>query len=146
VLRAQDRLEEAAAAYDRALVLKPGYDAAALERAALALEMRRPELSETWLVPLIERRPGWADAHALLGRSRLARGDAAGAEPPLRQAIAIHPGFAAAHADLGWVWLRLGRASEADAAFARALELDPLHALPREQLAWRELLTVTREG
>src|SRR5262249_29590064 len=112
VLRAQDRLEDAAAAYDRAVELQPGYDAAALERAALALEMRRPDVAETRLASLIERRPRWADTHALLGRARLARGDAAGAESSLRSALAIHPGFAAARADLGWALLRLGRAAE----------------------------------
>ena len=144
-LRAQDRLEAAAAAYDRALELKPTYDAAALERAALALEMAQPEVAEARLVPLLERRERWADAHALLGRARLMRGDAVGAEGPLRVAIALHDGFAAARADLGWALLRLGRASEADAEFARALELDPLHALPREQMAWRDMLTPGRD-
>jgi Flp pilus assembly protein TadD len=124
--------------------LKPDYDAATLERAALALEMGRPELAEARLAPLLVRRAHWADAHALLGRARLSRGDAAGAELALRAAIAIHPGFAAARADLGWALLRLGRALDADAEFALALELDPLHALPREQLAWRELLTTSR--
>jgi Flp pilus assembly protein TadD len=133
-------------AYDQALELQPGYDAAALEHAALALELARPEAAETRLVALLARRPRWADAHALLGRARLTRGDAAGAEPPLRAALAIHPGFAAARADLGWVLLRQGRAAEADAEFALALELDPLHALPRDQLAWRELLAGTREA
>ena len=96
-------------------------------------------------MPLLERRERWADAHALFGRARLMRGDAAGAEAPLRAAIALHDGFAAARADLGWALLRLGHASEADAEFARALELDPLHALPREQMAWRELLTPGRD-
>ena len=146
VLRDQARPEEASAAYDRALELKPGYDAAALERSALALEMHQPELAVARLAGLVERRPRWADAHALLGRSRLACGDAAGAERSLRQAIAIHPGFATAHADLGWALLRLGRAGEADQEFALALELDPLHALPREQLAWRELVAGATEG
>ena len=139
-LRQQSQLEGAIAAYDRALELKPDYDAAALERAALALEMERPELAESRLLRLIDRRPQWADAHALLGRARLSRGDAIAAEESLRAALALHPGFAAARADLGWVLLRLGRAAEADTEFALALELDPLHALPREQLGWRELL------
>ena len=115
-----------------------------LERAALALEMGRPEVAEARLVPLLVRRAHWADAHALLGRARLARTDAAGAETALRAALAIHPGFASARADLGWALLRLGRAVEADREFALALELDPLHALPREQMAWREWLTTSR--
>src|ERR1043166_3225902 len=46
-LRAQGQLEAAATAYERALELQPGYDAAALERAALALELARPEAARS---------------------------------------------------------------------------------------------------
>jgi Flp pilus assembly protein TadD len=143
-LRAQDQLEHAAVAYERALELKPDYDAAALERAALALEMARPDVAAAKLAPLAARRPRWADVHALLGRARLRLGDAAAAECSLRAALAIHPGFAVARADLGCALLQLGRMADADAEFAQALELDPLMPLPREALGWREMVLPTR--
>jgi Flp pilus assembly protein TadD len=88
----------------------------------------------------------WADAQALLGRARMLKGDAAGAETALRAALLLNPSFASARADLGWALLAQGRTTEADEAFARALELDPLHALPRQQLAWRALLSTRNDG
>jgi tetratricopeptide (TPR) repeat protein len=144
--RGLGRADEARAAYREALRVAPGYDAAALEAAALEIETGHAGAAEELLVGLVARRPGWADAHALLGRARLLGDRAAEAEAALREALRLHPGFAAAHADLGWALLRQGRAADADAAFGEALELDPLHALPRQQLEWRELLVSARDA
>lgn len=144
--RALGRSEEARASYREALRVAPGWDAAALELAALEIETGRAAAAEEVLVALLSHRRDWADAHALLGRAYLLTDRPTDAEAPLREALRLHPGFATAHADLGWTLLRLGRTAEADAAFGRALELDPLHALPRQQLEWRELLTTSREA
>ncbi len=144
--RGMGRLEEARASYREALRVAPLYDAAALELAALEIEAGRPTAAVEALTPLMGRRTGWADAHALMGRARLLLEQPVEAEAALREALRLHPGFAAAHADLGWALLRQGRTTEADVSFGRALELDPLHALPRQQLEWRELLTTARES
>jgi predicted Zn-dependent protease len=90
---ARGQLERAAAGCRAALELRPAYSAAALELARIELARGRPDRAEPLLGVLASRHPRWADAHALLGRARRLRGDAAGAQEPLRTALELNPGY-----------------------------------------------------
>jgi tetratricopeptide (TPR) repeat protein len=71
----------------------------------------------------------FAEAHRLLGGTKLALGDAAGAEATLRQALALDPNWAPTLTTLGELLLGLGRAAEAAPMLRRAASRDPRAAL-----------------
>jgi Flp pilus assembly protein TadD len=76
-------------------------------------------------------------AERLLGAALLSSGDAAGAEPHLREAVRLRPGSAEALNALGVALTRLGRPGDAEAAFAafrRAAIADPADAAIRNNL------------
>lgn len=76
-------------------------------------------------------------AERLLGAALLASGDAAGAEPHLREAVRLRPGSAEALNALGVALTQLGRPGDAEAAleaFRRAAAADPRDAAIRNNL------------
>jgi tetratricopeptide (TPR) repeat protein len=76
--------------------------------------------------------PRFVEALRLLAGTRLALGDAPGAEALLRHALEIDPGWAPTHTTLGELLLAGGRGSEAEAELQRAIETpraDPRAAL-----------------
>ena len=76
-------------------------------------------------------------AERLLGTALLSSGDAAGAEPHLREAVRLRPGSAEALNALGVALTQLGRPGDAEAAleaFRRAAVADPADAAIRNNL------------
>jgi tetratricopeptide (TPR) repeat protein len=74
--------------------------------------------------------PGFVEAHRLLGGTKLALGDAAGAERMLREALALDPDWVPTLATLGELLLNGGRHEEAESLLKRAASGNPpyLHA------------------
>jgi Tfp pilus assembly protein PilF len=72
---------------------------------------------------VLDRKPDAALAALVLGQSRMARGDEAGAVPFLEQAVRGRPSDAVVRYDLGAAYANLGRMPEACAAWAAVLRL-----------------------
>jgi len=68
------------------------------------------------------------DSLAAEGARRVKRGDFAGAERLLREAVNLAPEDASAHSTLGVVLARTGRLDEAEGEFAEAVRRDPRNA------------------
>ena len=84
------------------------------------------------LEAIVAEHPDFAEAKRLLAGTRLALGDAAGAEALLREALAIDPAWTPTLATLGEVLLNSGRASEAEPLLQQAAAGTP--AFPRAAL------------
>jgi tetratricopeptide (TPR) repeat protein len=97
---ARGETTQARAACRAALALHPGYGLAALELARLELVRGDAAAAGRLLADVVRRYPRWADAQGLLGRARRLIGDLAGAEGPLRAALALNAGYVEAHRDL----------------------------------------------
>jgi tetratricopeptide (TPR) repeat protein len=85
---------------------------------------------------LVERR-GDVDGLLVVGRARLAAGDAEGAREPLDRAAAAGPEVAAVHAARGEMFLALQRGADAERELERAVDLDPRDAVSLARLAAR---------
>ena len=81
---------------------------------------------------IVAEHPDFAEAKRLLAGTRLALGDAVGAEALLREALVIDPAWTPTLATLGEVLLNSGRASEAESLLQRAAAGTP--AFPRAAL------------
>jgi tetratricopeptide (TPR) repeat protein len=137
-LEEEDRLEEAAGAYERAIELRPRFAAAhfnlgnvlrALDRADAAAERFRAaaahdrDMAAAWY--------NLADVQEELERPL-------DAIESLRRAVEIAPDYADAHYNLAMCLASVGRAAEARAHFERYLRLDPRSVwadVAREKLA-----------
>jgi tetratricopeptide (TPR) repeat protein len=137
-LEEEDRLDEAAGAYERAIELRPRFAAAhfnlgnvlrALDRAEAAAERFRAaaahdrDMAAAWY--------NLADVQEELGRPL-------DAIESLRRAVEIAPDYADAHYNLAMCLASVGRAAEARAHFERYLRLDPRSVwadVAREKLA-----------
>jgi tetratricopeptide (TPR) repeat protein len=76
--------------------------------------------------------PGFVEALRLLAGTKLALGDAQGAEALLRRALELDPAWAPTHVTLGELLLASGRSAEAESVLRRALtgaQSDPRAAL-----------------
>ena len=84
------------------------------------------------LEPIVEANPTFVEALRLLAGTKLALGDAQGAEALLRRALELYPGWTATQTTLGELLLASGRGSEAEIVLQRASEgprADPRAAL-----------------
>jgi serine/threonine protein kinase/tetratricopeptide (TPR) repeat protein len=124
-------LESAVAALDRAEALDPDPPAALFaDRARYHAALGNAGPAARDRAAADRRKPASARDHALLGTSRLAAGDVAGAESALLQAVGLDPkGFWAWFA-LGHCHLEQGRDLEAAGDFAACVALEPTFAWP----------------
>ncbi len=132
VLRAQDKLDEAAVHYERALALQPDYAeardnlAAVVETRGLALKSEGSlDVAAACYRRLIELKPDSAVAHNNLGSVLKDQGQAEEAEKCFRHALALCPDFPEAHSNLGLVLQERGLWDDALACHAKALALAP---------------------
>jgi Flp pilus assembly protein TadD len=98
-------------------------------------EDRRMELQEALMRHRLDRHAGDFTAQFNLGALLMARGDAAGAVPYLRAAIATRPDSAVALNTLGAALLSGGNREEAERLFGRALAANPQYSNARYNLA-----------
>ncbi|MFI4976866.1 MAG: tetratricopeptide repeat protein, partial [Caulobacterales bacterium] len=124
-LKAQARLDDAAASYRRALQLQP-HDAVAHNNLGNVLKAQGQfDAAVASYARAVVLRPGIAELHNNLGNALLARGKPEAAAASYQQALALKPDYAEAHYNLANVLKDIGRHREAVAHYQRALALRP---------------------
>jgi predicted O-linked N-acetylglucosamine transferase (SPINDLY family) len=115
----------AAAAWRRAISLRPGD--AAMHRRLAALLLQGGETAEA--LPLLRRaldlEPDHPRALNNLGQAMILDGDAAAAVALLERAIEREPAYAAAHYNLGLALMRMGNVERALGSFRQACKINP---------------------
>jgi len=121
------RLDEAVAAYDRAIVLGGGATTQSNLGVALA-ELGRIEPARDAHAKALALQPDSAAVQSNLGAFHVLVRDLEQAEAALRQAIRLDPAAVDAHVKLGAVLFESGRPAEAAACLRHAVTLAPRHA------------------
>ena len=126
-LRGQGRLDEAAAAFGRAIAARPD-DPAAITNLGTVFQLRGrlAEAAECYHRALAHN-SGHADAHNALGMVLQAQGRLDDAIASYRRAVDSRPDHASAHSNLGAALQVAGEAEAAIACYRRAIELRPDH-------------------
>ena len=130
----QQRLEDAEAAYHRALALEPENVTALTNLGVLLADMDQPADAEAFHRHAIDIAPACAAAHTNLGLLLLAQRRVDEAEACQRRAALLAPDSPQVHANLGNLLAAHGSPQEAEAHLRRALELDPASAGARMNL------------
>ncbi|HYD32436.1 MAG TPA: tetratricopeptide repeat protein [Azospirillaceae bacterium] len=121
----EGRLEEAVAAYRRAVAMRPGFAGALLNLGGALRGLGRLEEAGAALCDAIEAEPDFAEAHANLGLLMQSVGLVEEAEAAHRRAVALKPESAQAHYNLGTALQTRQRPTEAELSFREALAQDP---------------------
>jgi len=128
-LRELGRLDEADAAYQRAIALEPGFAQAYVGLAHCARRRGDHPTALTHFLAAAEAAPERAVRHFDVGDELRALGRLDEAEAAYRRAIALEPGFAQAHAGLGHCARCRGDRLAALARFSAAAEAAPEQAV-----------------
>lgn len=121
-------LEEALAAGQRAVELRPDYAEAHNNLGIVHYERDELEQAVACYEKAIALRPDFAHAYSNLGNALRAQSRFTEAVPLYQRAIELSPDYADAHANLGTTLQMLGRRAEAMESFDRALALNPAQA------------------
>src|SRR5262249_1597151 len=108
ILERFERLEEALAAYDRALILNPNNQAALLHRSKLLTKLGQHAKAALSFERLLARSPNNAEAHNSLGHLRVQLGHHHEAVACFERAVALDPSNANAEFNLALALLLLG--------------------------------------
>jgi Flp pilus assembly protein TadD len=119
--------ERALRDFERALVLEPSSDVAALERARTLLALGRGRDAYDALDRLAGLYPKDAEVRGAFGVCLLASGDLTGARRELGQSVALDPKTPERHVTLGTALFLLGERKSAESSLRAALHLAPLH-------------------
>jgi tetratricopeptide (TPR) repeat protein len=125
---------EAAARFEQALSIDPGYTDARLNLAAALTDMGRLDEAATHCERALEGNPLSVAALINLGRVRLEQNRLGEAEQALARAVALAPGDLLARNNLGACLARQGRLEEAVREFTEVLRIDPFREGARENL------------
>ncbi len=135
LLQQAGRLDEAAAAFERALVLEPDAADGHLNLANVRHAQGRTAEAEAGFRAALRLDPGNAAAHLNLANTLAARGALADAVPLYERALALRPRYADAHNNLANVLAMQGRTEEAVPHWEAALAIDPGYAEAHRNLA-----------
>jgi glycosyltransferase involved in cell wall biosynthesis/Flp pilus assembly protein TadD len=124
-LKETGRWDEAAAAYARAISLKPDYPEAFNNRGILCKDQGRLEEASSWFRRAVASRPDYAEAYNNLGLTLKTHEAVEEAAEAFHQAVIHQPNFSAAHNNLGAMLRQMGRLEEASVHVAQALALQP---------------------
>ncbi|HVR97911.1 MAG TPA: tetratricopeptide repeat protein [Thermoanaerobaculia bacterium] len=119
VLQDTGRLDEAAAAYDKALEIAPGDTAALVHRAEIHRLQGRGTEAEAALIKVLAAEPRNAAVQALLGQAALERGDFKQAAELLEAALAAVPAANRLYYPLSRAYRGLGQADKEAASLAK---------------------------
>jgi tetratricopeptide (TPR) repeat protein len=125
LFEADNRFDQAAQAYERALAIDPGFAAARV--AIIDAKFRKGDLDGAIVDTraLVKANPESGDAQAKLGELLLRKQDFASAVAPLEKAVQLLPGSADAAYYLGRAYQFTGKVKESLAPYKRAAELAP---------------------
>ena len=125
---AQGKLEEAIAAHNKALLIKPDFAEAHNNiGAAFQSQGKFEEASAAYNKALLIK-PDYARAHYNLGITLQELGRLEEAVASYRKAIALIPDYAEAHYNLGNTLQELGRSKDAEASYRKAIAFKPDYA------------------
>lgn len=141
-LKALDRLEEAAAAYRRALTHKPDHVEAHYNLGIVLQAQGKLEEALASLGKALAYRPDHAGAHNNLGSVLQEQGKLEAACAAFGRALSVRPDYAEAHSNLGNVLAAQGKLDEAIASHQRALALKPDYAQVHTNLG----LALSKQG
>jgi predicted TPR repeat methyltransferase len=135
VLKALGRLDEAEAAYERALTLRPQDPAALSNLGAVARERGQYAHAELLLQDAIAIAPGHYEAYQQLASVFRRQNRLAEALAVQVQALSLRPNHGDAYFKLGATYYALGRIEEAADVYRRWVVVEPQHPVPRHLLA-----------
>jgi serine/threonine-protein kinase len=124
-LTAQQKYDQAEAAYRKAIDRKADFTEAYSNFGAVLNNLRKYAEAETVCRKAIALKPDLAEAYGNLGQALHGQGREAEAEAAYRAAIARKPGLAMAYNNLGNVLMRQGKHVEAEAVLRKAIALQP---------------------
>ncbi|MBI5660266.1 MAG: tetratricopeptide repeat protein [Nitrosomonadales bacterium] len=127
-LRAQGKLDEAAASYRKATALQPDYAEAHFNLGNVLQKQGKLDEAIASYRKVLALKPDWVDAHNNLGSALQEQGKLDGAIASYRRAIALKPGFANAHNNLGIALQKQGKPDEATVSYRKAISLKPDYA------------------
>ena len=125
---AQSKLDEAIAAWNKALLIKPDFAEAHNNIGAAFLSQGKFEEASAAYDKALLIKPDYANAHYNVGNTLEELGRSTDAEASYRKAIALKPDFAEAHSNLGITLRELGRSTDAEASYRKAIALKPDYA------------------
>ncbi|RQS02533.1 tetratricopeptide repeat protein [Burkholderia sp. Bp9002] len=125
MLRAHGRLDDAIAAYRRAVALKPDYADAHSNLGNALCEAGDPHAAMLSCAQALELRPDYAQAYNNLGNALRDKHELDAAARAYDKAIALAPAYADAHYNRGNVCRAQGRLDDAVRCYRRAVELQP---------------------
>ena len=126
-LQEAGRLEEALAAYDKAIACDPAFAAAYFNRGNAQSDLRRHEAALESYEHAVALNPGSADAQIGCGNAFSELGRHESALGCYARAIALRPGYAEAHFNHAIALRELNRTEAALASFEQAMQLKPDH-------------------
>jgi Flp pilus assembly protein TadD len=127
-MQRSDRLDEAAAHFERALQINPGDGMSLLYMGVVRFYQGRVPEAVDYAQAAIRSQPDSAKAHNLLGMALLKQNSAEAALDEMRRAVELAPKDSEIRNDLGLALARLGRIPEAIDQFQEALRLNPNNA------------------
>ncbi|WP_449419471.1 tetratricopeptide repeat protein [Phormidium nigroviride] len=130
----QGKVEEAIAACEQALKVKPDF-AQALKTLGNALQAQgRVEEARHWYAKAIQIQPNFAEAYANLGSIYAAEQKWSEAITHYQKAIALKPNFAGVYRNLAKVLAQLGKDAQSQDCWYQAFTLEPEKATAEEHL------------
>ena len=133
-LARQGRLEEARAAYQRAVALAPDHADARYNLGVVLRDQGRMAQAQAAFEAALALRPDHAESHNNLGMALAAQGRHGDAAACFRKALALKPDHARAHSNLGVALMALDRLEPAADCFRRAVALSPGYAKAHNNL------------
>ena len=127
-LKAQGKLQAAAASYAATLAQKPDHVGALFNLALVLQAQGRLEEAAASYRRALSHKPDYVEAHGNLGNTLQAQGRLEEAVVCYERALRYRPNYAEVHSNLGNVLLAQGKFAEAAASHARALIHKPNYA------------------
>ena len=122
--------------FSRALDLRPGFDAAFNDLAALYFANRKQEHIASAILGVVQHRPERGIFHHCLGNLFDGAGELDNAAASYREALLLRPAEAATHCNLGHVLLKLGDIEPAGTHMRRAIAIKPDYFSAYSNLLW----------
>jgi tetratricopeptide (TPR) repeat protein len=122
---AQGKLEEAIAAYNKALLIKPDYAEARNNMGVALTDQGKPEEAIAAYNEALLSKPNYAEAHYNMGKALTGQGKLDEAIAAYEKALLIKPDYAEVHNSMGNALRGQGKSDEAIAAYNKALLIKP---------------------